>query len=319
MPISVSACIICLNEAHRIAAALDSLLWCNDIVVVDSGSTDDTRRIVENHRARPRFVHHPWAGYSAQRKFAVEQCRHDWVLALDADEECSPELAAEIARLTADGTGPIAQFRMPRKNYIGGRYVRCWSPDDQFRLLHKSRVRWEPQSAPEVRHPLAGYRTAHLKGPLLHNRLTPFDLRDFNDGPRMAEHAYILAQAMAASGRRATFMQLLLRPLITFLKYYIFRGGILQGRFGLAICYKTTIGVMLKYSVLYAREQWNLQADDTPNRQQFSPATAEPIRGVHTDKALAAPPGTSVSPAGESQPQASGRLESDSNAGANAG
>ena len=276
MPISVSACIICLNEAHRIAAALDSLLWCDDIVVVDSGSTDDTRRIVESHRARPRFIHHPWAGYSAQRKFAVEQCRHDWVLALDADEECSPELAAEMARLTTERTATIAQYRMPRRNYIGGRYVRCWSPDDQVRLLHQHRVRWEPQSAPEVRHPLAGYRTARLKSPLLHNRLTPFDPRDFNDGPRMAEHAYILAQAMAASGRRATFMQLLLRPPITFLKYYILRGGILQGRFGLAVSYKTTIGVMLKYSVLYAREQWNLHADDTPNRQQFSPTSATP-------------------------------------------
>ncbi len=306
MAIAVSACIICFNEANRIGIALDSLMWCDDIVVVDSGSTDATREVVLAHPSRPRFITRPWAGYSPQRKFATEQCRHEWVLALDADEECSAELARDIAQLTPDTTRRMAQFRMPRKNYLGGLYVRCWSPDYQTRLLHKDRVHWEVQSAPEVRRPLNGYDTGKLPGALLHNRLTPFDWRDLNDGPRMAEHACILAQSMARGGRRASWLQLLLRPPVTFLKYYIFRGGFLQGRFGLAICYKTTIGVMLKYTMLYATEQWNLPPGDTPQRGQLADITVRPP-----------PPPTA--PGNAPAHHLSGKVDSDSNAGASAG
>ncbi len=307
MPIPVSACIICFNEAKSIGTALDSLMWCDDIVVVDSGSSDGTRDLVLAHPSKPRFITHQWPGYSAQRKFATEQCRHEWVLALDADEECSAELATLIAQLTLQATQQTAQFRMPRKNYLGGRYVRCWSPDYQTRLLNKSRVQWEAQSAPEVRRPLQGYSTGQLSGALLHNRLTPFDWCDFNDGPRMAEHAYILAQAMARNGRRANWMQLLLRPPVTFLKYYILRGGFLQGRFGLAICYKTTVGVILKYTVLYASEQWNMQIIDIPHRGQLGHTSPPDANATHIDPL--------TPPAGH----LSGKLDSDSNADASAG
>ncbi len=260
MAIPISACIICRNEAPRIGRCLDSLAWCDDVVVVDSGSTDTTAQVVESHPGKARFIFHPWAGYNLQRKFAAEQCRHSWVLALDADEECSPELAVELSLLTPEAVAGMAQYSMPRRNYIAGRYVRCWSPDYQDRLIHKQRVEWDPTSAPEIRRPAAGFKSGRLKTPLLHNRLSPYDLTDFNDGPRMAEHAYILAQAMAGKGRKADFGQLLLRPLMTFVKYYIFRGGFLQGRFGLAVCYKTTIGVMLKYTVLYAEDELNTAA-----------------------------------------------------------
>jgi hypothetical protein len=263
--------------------------------------------LVLAHPSKPRFITHQWPGYSAQRKFATEQCRHEWVLALDADEECSAELATLIAQLTLQATQQTAQFRMPRKNYLGGRYVRCWSPDYQTRLLNKSRVQWEAQSAPEVRRPLQGYSTGQLSGALLHNRLTPFDWCDFNDGPRMAEHAYILAQAMARNGRRANWMQLLLRPPVTFLKYYILRGGFLQGRFGLAICYKTTVGVILKYTVLYASEQWNMQIIDIPHRGQLGHTSPPDANATHIDPL--------TPPAGH----LSGKLDSDSNADASAG
>jgi glycosyltransferase involved in cell wall biosynthesis len=307
MSIPVSACIICCNEAKNIGAALDSLVWCDDIVVVDSGSTDGTREVVLAHPSKPRFISHPWSGYSAQRKFATEQCRHEWVLALDADEECSAELASCIEQLTPQEVRRTAQFRIPRKNYVGGRYVRCWSPDYQTRLLHKHRVQWEPQSAPEVRRPLAGFGTGRLAGPLLHNRLKPFEWRDFNDGPRMAEHAFVLARAMVQSGRRASWLELLLRPPITFIKYYIFRGGFLQGRFGLAICYKTAIGVILKYTVLYASEQWNMPPIDLPRRHDL--ASADAVNHPATDADRSHPPADHLS----------GNVESDSNAGASAG
>ncbi|MGC9258770.1 MAG: glycosyltransferase family 2 protein [Phycisphaerae bacterium] len=250
----ISACVICRNEAGKISSCLDSVAWCDDIVVVDSGSTDGTVEKAAAHKTQPRIIHHDWTGYNQQRQFAVDQCRHEWVLALDADEECSSELAAEIQSLPDTRTSGIAMFAIPRKNFIAHRWVRCWSPDYQTRLIHQQRVIWDDTSAPEIRRPQSGFSTQKLAGPLLHNRLSPYSITDINDGPRMAEHATILAQSLHARGRHATMAALLFRPALTFLKYYIFRGGFLQGRFGLVICYKTTIGVMLKYSVLYATD-----------------------------------------------------------------
>ncbi len=252
---TVSGCIICRNEADQIEACLHSLAWCADIVVVDSGSTDDTVARAGRHPVRPRVLRQEWVGYNRQRQFAVQQCRHPWVLALDADEECSPELAAEIQALSESRLTAVAAWAMPRQNFIAGRWVRCWSPDYQVRLVHRDRLEWDSLSLPETRRPRTGFRTAKLRAPLWHNRTAPYRLADFNDGPVMAERAELLARELLAHGRRATWLNLLLRPISTFLKYYLLRGGFLQGRFGLVVAYKTTIGVMLKYSVLYAEQK----------------------------------------------------------------
>jgi glycosyltransferase involved in cell wall biosynthesis len=253
--LAVSACIICKNQAHRIMLALDSLVWCEEIVVVDSGSTDGTVELCRNHpSSKVRVIEKEWLGYNPQRQFAANQCKSDWVLMLDADEECTSELQAEIQSLPENALAKTAIFEMPRKNYIAKRYVRCWSPDHQTRLIHKARVDWSPQSAPEIRTPKTGSITQKLRSPLLHNRLTEFVPTDFCDGRRMEEHAAILADAMQAKGKRATLLNLLTRPALTFFKYYILKGSFLDGRFGLIIAYKSTIGVMLKYSVLYGRE-----------------------------------------------------------------
>jgi glycosyltransferase involved in cell wall biosynthesis len=251
----LSACIICQNEATRIGVCLDSLAWCQDIVIVDSGSTDATLEIARAHITRPRIVHQDWLGFNPQRRVAVEQCRHDWVLMLDADEECSPELAAEIRVPAITASKNVAIYQMPRRNYLGGRYVRCWSPDFQARLIHRGRVVWDERPLPEIRTAKAGYRTASLRGSLLHGRVGGDPMVDVSDGRKMAAYAVLLAGHLRARGKRASFLDLLLRPLLTFFKYYILRGGFLDGRFGLVIAYKTTIGVMLKYSVLYAMEE----------------------------------------------------------------
>ncbi len=261
MAIAVSACVICKNEAEKVRTCLDSLTWCTDIVVVDSGSTDATVQIARQHPAKPRVIHHDWQGYNQQREFAVSACANPWVLALDADEECSPKLARDIQNISESAVAQIAMFETPRKNFIAGRFVRCWSPDFQMRLIHRDRVEWDQTSLPEVRRPIQSFTIAKLGGAILHNRLTPYREVDFNDGPVMAERARLLASRMAATGKRATLFALLTRPPMTFLKYYFLRGAFLQGRFGLIIAYKTTIGVMLKYSVLYAEQ--NLQASQT--------------------------------------------------------
>ena len=255
MSIPVSACIICKNEVRRIAGALDSLAWCPDVVVVDSGSTDGTVEAAQNHPSRPRVIHQDWLGYNPQRRFSAEQCLHPWVLMLDADEECTPELAREIQAITEERTQGVGIFLMPRKNYIGGRYIRCWSPDYQARLIHKERVEWSPLVAPEFRSAKPGFREVKLKHPMLHGRFAPFAMVDINDGKKIAEYAELYAQTLQRSGKHPTYLNLLFRPILAFLKYYLVKGAFLDGRFGLVIAYKTTMMVMLKYSVLYAKEE----------------------------------------------------------------
>ncbi len=251
----ISACIICKNQAHRIGLALDSLAWCEEVVVVDSGSTDGTVELARGHSSgKVRVMEEEWRGYNPQREFAASQCVNEWVLMLDADEECSAELREEILGLSEEGMRGVAIFEMPRKNFVAKRYVRCWSPDFQTRLIHKERTEWAQQSAPEVREAKAGFIVRKLRGALLHNRLTEFVPTDFCDGRRMEEHANILADAMWARGKRAGFLDLITRPGLAFFKYYFLKGSFLDGRFGLVIAYKTTVGVLLKYSVLYGRE-----------------------------------------------------------------
>ena len=253
MTIGISATIISKNAGERIALALDSLAWCADIVVVDSGSTDCTLDVVRGHKTRPRIVEHAWEGFNLQRKFAAGECRNDWVLMLDQDEECAEALARELQELREERLAGTAILKMPRKNYVAGRYVRCWSPDYQTRVVHRERVEWDPRSAPEIRTPKAGFGVGKLRGAILHNRLTPYQPGDFAD-PRQVPYATELAVHLAKRGTRATLVNLLLRPWMTFLKYYVIRGSFLDGRFGLVIAYKTTVGVILKYSVLYGEE-----------------------------------------------------------------
>lgn len=250
---NISACIICCNESTRIKTALDSLAWCTDIVVVDSGSTDDTMDVARNHPSKPRVLHHDWAGFNGQRKFAAEQCENPWVLMLDADEECSGDLAREVQALSDDGT--VGMYVMPRHNYVGQKYMRCWSPDYQQRLIHRDRVAWDDAAIPEARYATAGFIEKKLRAPLLHGRLDPLSFRDVADGRRMEMYALNLSETMHKRGKPANFINLLLRPAMAFFKYYILKGGFLDGTLGLIVCYRTTIGVMLKYSALYVREQ----------------------------------------------------------------
>lgn len=254
-PIPISGCIICKNQAQRIALCLDSLAWCDEIVVVDSGSTDETVEICRRHPSgKVRVMHHDWLGFNGQRAFAVGECRNDWVLMLDADEECSPLLRDELRRLRAEDLEEVGLFEMPRQNHIAKRHVRCWGPDYQTRFGHKERIAWSPVPIPEHREAKRPFLLKRLKSPLLHNRLTPYSPEDLCDGRRMQEYGILLAQALREKGTRPSFFNLWFRPFFTFFKYYILKGGFLDGRFGLVIAYKTLIGSMLKFSVLYGDE-----------------------------------------------------------------
>jgi (heptosyl)LPS beta-1,4-glucosyltransferase len=133
--------VITRNESRHIAAALESVSWADEIIVVDSESTDETVAIAGQYTSR--VIVHPWPGYVAQKNFAAAQASHDWILSLDADERVSPELRDEIRQLLGT-TIPAAGFRIPRVTFHLGRWIRStdWYPDYQLRLYDRRRAEW---------------------------------------------------------------------------------------------------------------------------------------------------------------------------------
>ena len=141
MAVPVTATVITFNEAANIEAALASLSWADEIIVVDSQSTDRTTEIAR--KFTDKVIVRPWPGYIAQKNFAAEQASHDWIFSLDADERVTPELASEIRTLVANGPR-AAGYRVPRVTFHLGRWMRStdWYPDYQLRLYDRRRARW---------------------------------------------------------------------------------------------------------------------------------------------------------------------------------
>ena len=149
-PDSVSAVLIVKNEAAYIARALHSLLWCDEIVVVDSFSTDETPQICRNPKApwanKIRFIQHEWLGFSEQRNFAIAQAHSSWIFFLDGDESCSPELSHRIQKILSDHSKetPAVQYKIHRQEYFLGKPIHygIWNPSFHVRLFQKGAVKF---------------------------------------------------------------------------------------------------------------------------------------------------------------------------------
>ena len=137
----VSVTVITKNEASDIGEALASVSWADEIIVVDSESTDATAAIAR--QCTDRVITREWPGYVAQKNYAASVAKHDWILSLDADERVTPELAAEI-KSTLAGLPPCRGYRMPRVTWHLGRWIRTtdWYPDDQLRLYDRRAAEW---------------------------------------------------------------------------------------------------------------------------------------------------------------------------------
>lgn len=242
----LSLVVITLNEAGRLEKCLRSVPFADEIVVVDSGSTDGTVELAESLGAK--VIHQDWLGYGAQKQFAVDQASHDWVLCLDADEWLSAPLAREIEQVLAspDADG----YAFPRCNRFMGRWLRHGEgyPDLSLRLFCKSRGRWSTDPVHEK--VVLNGAMGHLSGDLMHESEETL-------GQYLAKqnrYTDLQAEQLRARGKRFSAVKLILSPVFRFIKFYVFRLGFLDGIPGLV---HISIGCMNSYfkmAKLYARE-----------------------------------------------------------------
>lgn len=240
----VTATVITLNEERNLEAALQSLAWADEIIVVDSGSTDRTVEIARRHGARVET--RAWEGYSAQKNYAASIAANDWILSLDADERVPPALAGEIrARLE---TGPDRRgYRIPRVTWYLGRWIRGtdWYPDYQLRLYDRRAGSWNGRRVHE------SVSLAEPAGQLSRD-LQHFAYRDLSHHlATIDRYTTLAAEQWRDEGRRASGAALLLHPPAAFLRNYILRGGITQGTPGLIVSILNSYYVFLKFAKLY--------------------------------------------------------------------
>lgn len=224
-PLQLSAVIITQNAAPQLAACLEALAFCQEIVVVDSGSTDSTLKIAAAHGARIIQTH--WRGYGPQKQFAVTEAHHDWVLCIDSDEVVTPALAISIQQALrspgADG------FYLARRNRFLGKYLRHGEgyPDWTLRLFKRTCAGWSGDTVHE--RVICHGTTAKIAGDLLHDSATSLE----QYLARQNRYSSLAAQAALERGERSSYSRALLSPALRFLKFYLLRLGCLDGWPGL--------------------------------------------------------------------------------------
>lgn len=250
---NISATIITLNEAANIRDACDSLAWADEIIVIDSGSADQTREIAAACGAR--VINNDWPGFAAQKQFAAEQAAHDWIFSLDADERVSAELKAAIAELRKRAeTERVDGYRIARRSYYQGRWIRGggWYPDWQLRLYRKSRGHWEPRHIHESVKMDPGARVEKLGGDILH-----YSVRDSAHHHRMIGERYapLAARQMFEEGRRTSSLKIATAAPAAFVRSYFLKGGFRDGLAGISIASFAAHHAFLKHLMLWEKQK----------------------------------------------------------------
>ena len=238
----ISACIIAMDEGDRIGDCLDSLSFCDEIVVVDSHSSDDTREVVAARGAR--VIERDWPGHVKQKEFAIREASHDWVLCVDADERISPELREEIEGLRHTGFPGKAGWNFPRLSNYLGTWVRygTWYPDRQLRLFDRRRGRWGGHD-PHDRVELEG-EIGELDGDLLH---FPYRTREEHLAT-IEKYTTTMARGRYERGKRAHAWNLVVNPAVRFVRFYFLKRGFLLGATGFRLALLAARYVRLKYA-----------------------------------------------------------------------
>ncbi len=215
----LSLVLITLNAGVRLRDVLASVPFADEIILVDSGSTDQTASIAAEFGAR--FEQHAWAGFGPQKAHAVSLARNDWVLCLDADEALSPELARSILNAFGDGVPAYPVYRFARCNVFMGRALKHGEgyPDYNTRLFRRDTARWSDDIVHE--HVLSDQAPRTLEGDLLH--YSADDIQVYLD--KQNRYTTLAAQRALARGEKAPLARIVLSPITRFLKFWLVRGG----------------------------------------------------------------------------------------------
>ncbi|MCY7375423.1 MAG: glycosyltransferase family 2 protein [Pyrinomonadaceae bacterium] len=249
----ISAVIIAFNEENKIAEAIESVAWADEILVVDSESTDITRTIAE--RLGAKVLVNKWHGFSKQKQFAADRAAHDWIFSLDADERVSDELKAELLRLKNAIESDLADgYRIPRLSFYMNRPIRHggWYPDWQLRFFNRRKGKWKDVLIHESIEMAENSRVEKLKGDILH-----FSVEDVSHHHQMigTRYAPLAARQMFERGRRTSAAKIFTAGATAFLQTYVLKGGFLDGLAGFAIARFAAHHAFLKHLLLWEMQQ----------------------------------------------------------------
>lgn len=244
--IKISVAIITFNEEHNIERCIKSVQnIADEIVVVDSFSTDKTKDICE--ALGIIFIQNPFAGHIEQKNYALTKTKNDIVLSLDADEALSPDLILEIKKIKenfqADG------YFFNRLTNYNGQWIKHsgWYPDSKLRIFKKSHARWGGVNPHDIIIMNKNSKIEYLRGDLLH-----YSYRSITDHINQTNKFTTIAAKQAYSlGKRSNLLKIVTRPILKFFKDYFLKAGFLDGRYGFVICCINSLSALLKYSKLY--------------------------------------------------------------------
>ena len=272
--------VITYNESEHIAAALDSVAWADEVVVVDSGSTDGTADIA---RAKAtRVLTRAWEGYSAQKNFAADQATNDWVLSMDADERVTPQLAAEIREVLE--RGPRARgYRIRRVTHYLGRWIRStdWSHDYQLRLYDRRAGRWNGMKIHE------SFRLADGRPEMLEGELEHYAYRDISHHlQKINAYTTLIAEQSYEEGRRTNPLAMTVHPWFAFVRNYVLRAGFKDGAVGFVVSLLNSYYVFLKLAKLWERQQ---RGTPVPTRSPEPPSPSPEPRAPSPESRTPSP------------------------------
>ncbi len=253
----ISCFVVCCNEEKHIARCLSSIIWCDEIIVIDSGSTDRTLEIARQYT--DRVIHREWSGYVNQKRAGLEQCTQEWVLNIDADEEVSPGLRAEIEQIASQGASCDGYY-INRVVYYLGRWWRKggWYPEYRLRFCRRNVTTWGGRD-PHEKAVVPG-QTAFLTGEIYH-----YTYEDTADHvARLNAHSSSAAQSLFSEGQRSSLSKIFFNPLIRLVKFYFLRKGYREGIPGLMVAFLEAHYVFLKYLKLWELARSSKRAPGNP-------------------------------------------------------
>lgn len=242
----ISALLITLNEEKNIDEVLENLSFADEIIVVDSFSTDNTVEKISQHKT-VKLIQREFKNYTDQKGFALEQANYEWVLFLDADERVTPELQEEILQIVNHEANTASAYYFLRTFMFKNKVLRFsgWQTDKNYRLFKKDKVHFAEDRIVHETLVVEG-ESETLKNRLLHYSYANYD--DYKG--KMIKYGKMKAMDEFKNGKKGSWLHSIFRPLYKFLNHYIIRLGFLDGKKGVTICYLNALGVHAKYKEL---------------------------------------------------------------------